>query len=52
MIQILLSKNALKEAYTSEFVKTNKDGIKFIVGIKGSKLSGGQKQRIAISHAI
>ena len=34
-----LVENALEEAYASEFVKTNKDGINYIVGIKGSKLS-------------
>ena len=47
-----LVENALEEAYASEFVKTNKDGINYIVGIKGSKLSGGQKQRIAIFPSI
>ena len=44
--------NALDEAYASEFVNNNKEGINYIVGIKGSKLSGGQKQRIAIARAI
>ena len=44
--------NALKEAYADEFVKNMKEGINYVVGIKGSKLSGGQKQRIAIARAI
>ncbi len=47
-----LINNALEEAYASEFINNNKDGINYIVGIKGSKLSGGQKQRIAIARAI
>ena len=47
-----LISNALDEAYASEFVNNNKEGINYIVGIKGSKLSGGQKQRIAIARAI
>ena len=38
-----LINNALEEAYASEFINNNKDGINYIVGIKGSKLSGGQK---------
>ena len=47
-----LINNALKEAYADEFVKNLKEGINYVVGIKGSKLSGGQKQRIAIARAI
>ena len=47
-----LINNALKEAYADEFVNNTKDGVNYIVGIKGSKLSGGQKQRIAIARAI
>ena len=47
-----LINNALEEAYAAEFVNNNKDGINYIVGIKGGKLSGGQKQRIAIARAI
>ena len=47
-----LINNALEEAYAAGFVNNNKDGINYIVGIKGSKLSGGQKQRIAIARAI
>ena len=47
-----LINNALKESYADEFVKNTKDGVNYIVGIKGSKLSGGQKQRIAIARAI
>ena len=46
-----LINNILEEAY-AEFVNNNKDGVNYIVGIKGSKLSGGQKQRIAIARAI
>ncbi len=44
--------NAIEEAYASEFVNHTKDGLNYVVGIKGSKLSGGQKQRIAIARAI
>ena len=47
-----LIKNSLDEAYASEFVNNNKEGLNYLVGIKGSKLSGGQKQRIAIARAI
>ena len=47
-----LINNSLEEAYASNFVKKNKDGLNYVVGIKGSKLSGGQKQRIAIARAI
>ena len=44
--------NAIEESYASEFVNNTKDGLNYVVGIKGSKLSGGQKQRIAIARAI
>ena len=47
-----LIQNALEEAYAAEFVRNNRDGLDYVVGIKGSKLSGGQKQRIAIARAI
>ena len=47
-----LIESAIKESYAEEFIKKNRDGINYIVGIKGSKLSGGQKQRIAIARAI
>ena len=47
-----LINNALKEAYADEFVSNMKEGIDYVVGIKGSKLSGGQKQRLAIARAI
>jgi ABC-type multidrug transport system fused ATPase/permease subunit len=47
-----LINNAIEEAYASEFVNNSKDGLNYIVGIKGSKLSGGQKQRLAIARAI
>ena len=47
-----LIKNALDESYASEFVNKTKEGLGYIVGIKGNKLSGGQKQRIAIARAI
>ena len=50
--QDTLINNALKEAYADEFVNNTKEGIDYVVGIKGSKLSGGQKQRIAIARAI
>ena len=47
-----LVKNAIDESYATEFVENTKDGLNYVVGIKGSKLSGGQKQRIAIARAI
>ena len=47
-----LVKNAVNEAYAAEFINKTKDGLNYVVGIKGSKLSGGQKQRIAIARAI
>jgi ABC-type multidrug transport system fused ATPase/permease subunit len=47
-----LVKNAIEESYAAEFVNNTKDGLDYVVGIKGSKLSGGQKQRIAIARAI
>ena len=47
-----LVKNALDESYASEFVNATKEGLNYVVGIKGSKLSGGQKQRVAIARAI
>ena len=47
-----LINNAIEEAYASEFVNNSKDGLNYVVGIKGSKLSGGQKQRLAIARAI
>ena len=47
-----LVKNAIEESYAAEFVNNTKEGLDYVVGIKGSKLSGGQKQRIAIARAI
>ena len=47
-----LVQTAIEEAYAAEFVNQTKDGLNYVVGIKGSKLSGGQKQRIAIARAI
>ena len=47
-----LVQNAIEEAYASEFINETKEGLNYVVGIKGSKLSGGQKQRIAIARAI
>ena len=47
-----LINTAIREAYAEEFVNKTKDGLNYVVGIKGSKLSGGQKQRIAIARAI
>ena len=47
-----LVQNALDESYASEFINETKDGVNYVVGIKGSKLSGGQKQRVAIARAI
>ena len=47
-----LIQQACDDSYSSEFINSLKDGLDYIVGIKGSKLSGGQKQRIAIARAI
>ena len=48
----ILIKNAIEEAYISEFINETKEGLNYVVGIKGGKLSGGQKQRVAIARAI
>jgi ATP-binding cassette subfamily B (MDR/TAP) protein 1 len=45
-------KEACRKAYAEDFINSNKLGLDYIVGTKGSKLSGGQKQRIAIARAI
>ena len=47
-----LVQNAIEESYASEFVNNTKEGLDYVVGIKGGKLSGGQKQRVAIARAI
>ena len=47
-----LIQNAIEEAYASEFINETKEGINYVVGIKGGKLSGGQKQRVAIARAV
>ena len=47
-----LVKNAIEESYAAEFVNATKEGLDYVVGIKGGKLSGGQKQRVAIARAI
>ncbi len=47
-----LVKNAIEWSYTAEFVYATKEGLDYVVGIKGGKLSGGQKQRVAIARAI
>ena len=47
-----LIQSACDDSYSSEFINNLKDGLDYVVGIKGSKLSGGQKQRIAIARAI
>ena len=47
-----LVQNAIEESYASEFIKETKEGLDYVVGIKGGKLSGGQKQRVAIARAI
>ena len=47
-----LIQNACDDAYCTEFINNLKDGLDYVVGIKGSKLSAGQKQRIAIARAI
>ena len=47
-----LVQNAIEESYASEFINETKEGLNYVVGIKGGKLSGGQKQRVAIARAI
>ena len=44
-----LVQNAIEESYASEFINETKEGLNYVVGIKGGKLSGGQKQRVAYS---
>ncbi|CAL2049364.1 unnamed protein product [Caenorhabditis brenneri] len=43
---------ALKEANAYDFVSAFPNGIKTIVGERGTQLSGGQKQRIAIARTL
>ena len=47
-----LVQKAIEDAYAAEFVNETKEGLDYVVGIKGGKLSGGQKQRVAIARAI
>lgn len=43
---------ALKQAQLDEFVHNLPNGLKTMIGERGSKLSGGQSQRIAIARAL
>ncbi|GMS96011.1 hypothetical protein PENTCL1PPCAC_18186, partial [Pristionchus entomophagus] len=43
---------ALKKANAYDFVQALPEGVKTLVGTRGTQLSGGQKQRIAIARAL
>ncbi len=45
-------REAAKMAYVDEFTNELKDGLKTVVGPRGSTLSGGQRQRISIARAF
>ncbi len=45
-------REAAKMAYVDEFTYELKDGLKTVVGPRGSTLSGGQRQRISIARAF
>ena len=42
----------LKICDLEKFIKSKKEGIKTVLGEKGSKISGGQKQKIGIARAL
>jgi ABC-type multidrug transport system fused ATPase/permease subunit len=42
----------IKLVKLDEFIKTNKDGLKTLIGENGARLSGGQKQRLGIARAL
>lgn len=44
--------NAARDAYVSEFLGNQPDGIDTVVGENGVNLSGGQRQRVAIARAL
>lgn len=46
------AEDALRAAGAWEFVAAMPDGMRTIVGERGSRLSGGQRQRIAIARAL
>jgi ATP-binding cassette subfamily C protein len=46
------AEDALRAAGAWEFVAAMPDGLRTIVGERGSRLSGGQRQRIAIARAL
>ena len=45
-------KNAVNQAYLTDYVNSSSEGIKTIVGEKSNKISGGQNQRIGIARAL
>ena len=46
------AENALRDAGLWNFVEKEPDGLKTIVGERGTRLSGGQRQRLAIARAL
>jgi ATP-binding cassette subfamily B (MDR/TAP) protein 1 len=50
--QLVLVKNACKEAFADEFISRLPQGYETMVGKSGMKISGGQRQRLAIARAI
>jgi ATP-binding cassette subfamily C protein len=46
------AESALRAAGIWDFVASQPDGLKTVVGERGGKLSGGQRQRIAIARAL
>lgn len=45
-------KKAAQQAQLSEFIETQPDGYRTLVGERGVRLSGGQRQRIGIARAL
>lgn len=45
-------KNAINQAYLTDYINSTSEGIKTNVGEKSNKISGGQSQRIGIARAL